>query len=41
VGNRRRIRLTDLLAYMREDDLRRAETVAELTAEAQRLNLDY
>ena len=41
VGNRRRIRLTDLLAYMREDDLRRAETVAELTAEAKRLNLDY
>lgn len=40
VGNRRRIRLTDLLAYMREDDRKRAEAAAELTAEAQRLNLD-
>lgn len=41
VGNRRRIHLAALLAYIREDELRRAETVAVLTAEAQHLNLDY
>lgn len=35
VGDRCRIRLTDVLAFKRENDLRRAEPVAEFTAETQ------
>ena len=41
VGNRRRVLLADLIAYKRIDDAKRAETADQLTAEAQRLGLDY
>jgi excisionase family DNA binding protein len=41
VGPRRRIRLADLLTYMRSEEERRRETLAELTREAQELGLDY
>jgi len=41
VGNRRRVLLADLITYKRIDDARRAETADQLTAEAQRLGLDY
>ncbi|WP_419849222.1 excisionase family DNA-binding protein [Candidatus Poriferisocius sp.] len=41
VGNRRRVLLADLLAYKRVDDVERQSIANELTAEAQRLGLDY
>lgn len=41
VGPRRRIRLADLLSYIRRDEERRRETLRELTREAQELGLGY
>ncbi len=41
VGQHRRVRLDDLLAYRREDDVARRRVADELTAEAQELGLDY
>ena len=41
VGNRRRVLLTDLLAYKRVDDSERQAIADELTTETQRLGLDY
>jgi excisionase family DNA binding protein len=41
VGNRRRILLSDLIAYKRIDDAERRTIADELTAEAQNLGLDY
>ena len=41
VGNRRRIRLDDVLAYKRRDDQHRQALLDELTAEAEDLGLDY
>ena len=41
VGNRRRVLLADLIAYKRIDDAERRDVADELTAEAQRLGLDY
>lgn len=41
VGNRRRVLLADLIAYKRIDDLDRSALADELTAEAQRLGLEY
>lgn len=41
VGNRRRIRLDDVLAYKRRDDVHREALLDELTAEAEELGLEY
>ena len=41
VGNRRRVLLEDLMNYKRIDDAKRRAIADELTAEAQRLGLDY
>ncbi len=41
VGNRRRVLLTDLMAYKRLDDVDRHAVASNLTAEAQRLGLEY
>lgn len=41
VGNRRRVLLEDLMNYKRIDDAERRAIADELTAEAQRLGLDY
>ena len=41
VGNRRKVRLYDLLAYQRGDDEHRREVLDELTREAEDLGLDY
>ena len=41
VGNRRRVLLHDVLTYQRLDAARRRAAADELTAEAQRLGLDY
>lgn len=41
VGNRRRIRLDDVLAYKRRDDMHREALLDELTAEAEDLGLEY
>lgn len=41
VGNRRRVLLADLLAYKRLDDVDRHAVASKLTAEAQRLGLEY
>jgi excisionase family DNA binding protein len=41
VGNRRKVRLDDLLAYQRRDDERRRHVLDELTREAETLGLDY
>jgi len=41
VGNRRRVMLSDLIAYKRIDDAERSAIADQLTAEAQRLGLDY
>lgn len=41
VGNRRRVRLDDVLAYRRRDEIRRQQLLDELTAEAEHLGLDY
>jgi len=41
VGNRRRIRLDDVLSYKRRDDHLREALLDELTAEAEDLGLEY
>ena len=41
VGNRRRVRLTDVLAYRRREEMHRQRILDELTAEAEHLGLDY
>jgi len=41
VGTHRRIRLTDLMAYKKQDDARRDEALAELTRQSQELGLGY
>lgn len=41
VGTHRRVRFTDLMAYKRQDDARRDETLAELTRQAEDLGLGY
>lgn len=41
VGNRRKVRLRDLLGYMERDDAYRKSIADELTREAQRQKLDY
>ena len=41
VGNRRRVLLADLLTYKRLDDVDRHAVASKLTAEAQRLGLEY
>lgn len=41
VGNRRKVRLDDLLAYRRRDDEHRRHVLDELTREAEALGLDY
>ena len=41
VGTHRRVPLKDLLAFKRNDDAERRKLADELTAEAQRLGLDY
>ncbi|MCY3538259.1 MAG: helix-turn-helix domain-containing protein [Acidimicrobiia bacterium] len=41
VVNRRRIRLTDVLAYRHREELERRRILDELTAEAQNLGLEY
>lgn len=41
VGNRRRVMLSDLITYKRIDDAKRDVIADQLTAEAQRLGLDY
>lgn len=41
VGTRRRVLFTDLMAYKHRDEAERRRIAAELTAEAQRLNLGY
>jgi len=41
VGNRRRVMLSDLIAYKRIDEVERSTIADQLTAEAQRLGLDY
>ncbi len=41
VGNRRRVLLTDIIDYKHRDEAERRSIADELTAEAQRLGLDY
>lgn len=41
VGNRRRVLLADLITYKRIDDAKRSDAADQLSAEAQRLGLDY
>ena len=41
VGNRRRVRLTDVLAYRRREELERQRILDELTAEAEHLGIEY
>ena len=41
VGNRRRVRVTDVLAYRRREELERRRILDELTAEAEHLGLEY
>lgn len=41
VGTRRRVRFEDLVHYKQQDDADREKVVEELTAEAQRLGLEY
>ena len=41
VGNRRRVLLTDIIDYKHRDEAERRAIADELTAEAQRLGLDY
>ena len=41
VGNRRRVRLTDVLAYRRREESERQQILDELTAEAEHLGIEY
>ena len=41
VGQHRRVRLDDLMAYKRKDDAARRRTADELTADAQELGMGY
>ncbi len=41
VGNRRKVLLTDLLEHRRRDEARRRKVFADLTVEAQELDLGY
>lgn len=41
VGNRRKVRVSDLFAFKKKDDAERDAVVAELTAEGQNLGLGY
>ena len=41
VGTRRRVRFEDLVRFKQQDEADREKVVDELTAEAQRLGLDY
>lgn len=41
VGNRRKIRLPDLLAYKRRNEAHRREIADKLTREAERIGLEY
>ena len=41
VGNRRRVRFTDVLAYRHREELERQRILDELTAEAEHLGLEY
>jgi excisionase family DNA binding protein len=41
VGTRRRVRFEDLVRFKQQDDADREKVVNELTAEAQRLGLEY
>lgn len=41
VGNRRRVRLSDVLAYRRREESERQRILDELTAEAEHLGLEY
>ena len=41
VGNRRRVRLTDVLAYRRREELERQRILDELTAETEHLGIEY
>jgi excisionase family DNA binding protein len=41
VGTRRRVRFEDLARFRQRDDEERSKVMDELTAEAQRLGLDY
>lgn len=41
VGNRRRVRLSDVLAYRRREELERQRILDELTAEAEHLGIEY
>jgi excisionase family DNA binding protein len=41
VGTRRRVRFEDLVRYKQQDEAERQNVLDELTAEAQRLGLDY
>jgi excisionase family DNA binding protein len=41
VGTHRRVRFVDLMAYRRKDDVRRDKALAELTQQAEDLDLGY
>jgi excisionase family DNA binding protein len=41
VGTHRRVRFTDLMAFKKQDDARRDEALAELTQQAEDLDLGY
>jgi excisionase family DNA binding protein len=41
VGNHRRVRLDDLMAYKRLEDQERLRVLGELVAQAQELNMGY
>jgi len=41
VGNRRKVRVSDLMTFKKQDDAERDRAAAELTAEGQKLGLGY